>query len=197
MLVHSGCEMRIHSILACSENLGIGIDGRLPWSLRSEMRYFAKLSTGNPPEGRQNVILMGRNTWQSIPAKRRPLKNRWNIVLSRTMKEPIGGMHAVVCSLNQLSKLLDEEEWKNKVNDTFCIGGAQVYKAIQESPYVDLLFITRIHKEFKCDTFFEEINKENFQLLEETPSKFEPIVPKDKTEEDGVAWDVEIYKKLS
>ena len=36
--------------------------------------------------GQQNAVLMGRKTWESIPAKFRPLPNRINVVISRTMK---------------------------------------------------------------------------------------------------------------
>lgn len=45
------------------------------------MAYFAKV-TSVAPEGKANAVIMGRNTWESIPPKFRPLPNRVNVVLT-------------------------------------------------------------------------------------------------------------------
>lgn len=45
------------------------------------MAYFKRVTT-NAPEGSMNVVLMGRNTWESIPQKFRPLDKRLNLVIS-------------------------------------------------------------------------------------------------------------------
>ena len=77
--------MKINLIVAgCVINgnesvLGIGSNGSLPWKLPNEMRHFSKLTTGG---GKKNAVLMGRKTWESIPAKFRPLPGRFNVVLS-------------------------------------------------------------------------------------------------------------------
>ena len=56
---------------------------------RKELKHFSKLTIGNPPEGKQNVVVMGRKTWDSLPKSFKPLKNRYNIVLSRTLTNSI------------------------------------------------------------------------------------------------------------
>lgn len=72
---------RLTIIVAATLNNGIGQNGRLPWRLSKEMQYFARV-TSNAPEGSVNAVLMGRNTWESIPKKSRPLPKRINVVVS-------------------------------------------------------------------------------------------------------------------
>ena len=72
---------RLTLIVAATASNGIGHSARLPWRLPQEMAYFARV-TSNASEGK-NAVVMGRNTWESIPLKFRPLKNRANLVISR------------------------------------------------------------------------------------------------------------------
>ena len=71
--------MKVNLIVAgCgADRLGIGHEGGLPWRLPKEIKQFAKL-TSHVPEGQARIpaVVMGRKTWQSIPSKFRPLKNR-------------------------------------------------------------------------------------------------------------------------
>ena len=73
---------RLTLIVAATLENGIGQNGGLPWHLPKDMAYFAK-ATSNAPEGKKNAVVMGRNTWESIPMKFRPLKDRVNVVISR------------------------------------------------------------------------------------------------------------------
>jgi dihydrofolate reductase len=68
-------------IVAATVTHGIGRDGALPWKLSREMAYFKRV-TSTAPEGLRNSVIMGRNTWESIPRKFRPLAGRVNVVLS-------------------------------------------------------------------------------------------------------------------
>ncbi len=69
-------------VVAAARNGGIGKSGGLPWRLPGDMKYFKKLTSEAAMPGMQNAVIMGRATWQSIPAKHRPLPDRLNIVLS-------------------------------------------------------------------------------------------------------------------
>ena len=73
---------RLTIIVAATHANGIGRDSLLPWRLPKEMKYFARVTT-NAPEGHYNAVIMGRNTWESIPQKNRPLVRRVNIVMTR------------------------------------------------------------------------------------------------------------------
>merc|ERR1719225_2033744 len=70
-------------VAACGKSLGIGLNGELPWRLKSEMKYFAETTSRTTDPDKINAVIMGRKTWESIPLKFRPLKNRFNVVLSR------------------------------------------------------------------------------------------------------------------
>ncbi len=62
---------------------GIGNKGQLPWRLKNEMKFFAKMTTTTKDTSKKNAVIMGRKTWESIPEKFRPLKNRFNLILTR------------------------------------------------------------------------------------------------------------------
>merc|ERR1712062_506749 len=81
--LHLSRKMRISLIVAgCQvedpKMLGIGLDGNLPWKLSQEMKHFTKLTKS----GGTNAVLMGRKTWESIPTKFSPLKDRYNVVIT-------------------------------------------------------------------------------------------------------------------
>jgi len=73
---------RLTIIVAATKASGIGVNNSLPWRLPKELKYFTQ-ATSNATDGQQNAVIMGRNTWESIPKKNRPLSNRYNIILSR------------------------------------------------------------------------------------------------------------------
>nr|XP_055154167.1 dihydrofolate reductase isoform X2 [Symphalangus syndactylus] len=119
----------LNCIVAVSQNMGIGKNGDLPWPpLRNEFRYFQKMTTTSSVEGKQNLVIMGKKTWFSIPEKNRPLKGRINLVLSRELKEPPQGAHFLSRSLDDALKLTEQPELANKVDMVWIVGGSSVYK---------------------------------------------------------------------
>ena len=69
------------AVAAMSNNRVIGSNGELPWNLPEDLKFFKNLTTGH-------TIVMGRKTYESIG---RPLPNRQNIILSKTMDRPLPG----------------------------------------------------------------------------------------------------------
>lgn len=181
----------LNCIVAVSQNMGIGKNGNLPWPpLRNEFQYFQSMTTGSSVEGKQNLVIMGRKTWFSIPEKNRPLKNRINIVLSRELKEPPKGAHFLAKSLDDALELIEDPELTNKVDVVWIVGGSSVYKEAMNKPGHVRLFVTRIMQEFESDTFFPEIDFEKYKLLPEYPG-----VPLDVQEEKGIKYKFEVYEK--
>jgi len=91
------------------------------------MKFFSHLTSTVATEGKQNAVIMGRNTWESIPKKYRPLPRRLNIVLSRKMSEPPEG--AVLCSsLQDALDRLRSAPYTDTVEKVFVIGGTTVYE---------------------------------------------------------------------
>lgn len=79
-------QPEFHVVVAATKDMGIGKDGGLPWRLPGEMAYFKQLtaSVGDPTSDARNAVIMGRKTWESLPAKFRPLPGRVNVVLSKS-----------------------------------------------------------------------------------------------------------------
>jgi dihydrofolate reductase/thymidylate synthase len=153
---------RFNIIAAVDKFYGIGINNRLPWKkLKYDMQYFQNITTSNLPF-KQNAVIMGRNTWESIPHKYRPLPNRKNIVISSTLAD--GGNATVKASLDSAL------ECCNDVDDIYVIGGSQLYKEALGHPGLENLYLTHIDKEYNCDTFFpitDDIIKNDFNVIKE------------------------------
>jgi len=110
----------------------------------------------------QNVIIMGRNTWESIPLKFRPMPNRINVVLSRNKDYSKNLPKDVQCymSLKECLENLNKQEH----GTIFVIGGGQLYNEGIKHPSCESLFITKVHGKYDCDTFFPEIPENSFKL---------------------------------
>ncbi len=130
-------------IAAIDSNNGIGKDNKLLVHIKEDLQYFKKVTENN-------VIVMGYNTWESLPKK--PLPNRENYVL--TSKNIVLDDANVISSTDEILELT--EKYPDKT--VFIIGGASLYKQMIKE--VDKLYITKIMEEFEADTFFPEITNE-------------------------------------
>lgn len=145
-------------IAAAAENNALGKDNDLVWHLPDDFKRFKKLTTGHH-------IIMGRKTFESFP---QPLPNRTHIVISR--KKDYHPKGAVV--VNSLEKAL---ELAKEDTQAFIIGGGEIYKLAL--PKAEKIELTRVHGEFEADTFFPELNEENWKL---TAKKHHPADEKHK-----------------
>ncbi|OCH96122.1 dihydrofolate reductase [Obba rivulosa] len=148
---------RLTIIVAATLTNGIGQNSRLPWRLPKEMAYFARI-TNNAPDGTMNAVIMGRNTWESIPYKFRPLPKRANIVISSNkhyelMPPDAPTPPAPVYLHSNLDTALDRlshSEWmESPIHRSFVIGGASLYRDTLALPpssgrFVDRVLLTRI-----------------------------------------------------
>ncbi|XP_047419829.1 dihydrofolate reductase-like [Sciurus carolinensis] len=148
------------------------------------------MTTTPSVEGKQNLVIMGKKTWFSIPEKNRPLKDRINIVLSRDRKELPQAAHFLANSLNDALKLTEQPELASKVDMVWIVGGSSVYKEAMNQPGHIKLFVTRITQEFESDTFFPEIDLEKYKLLPEYPGVLSEV-----QEEKGIKYKFEVYEK--
>ena len=87
----------ISHLVAVSNNLVIGVDNDLPWNFKTDLAHFKEYTLNK-------TIIMGRKTFESIG---RPLPNRTNFVISRTLKEIPGA---------QVFKSLDDSYQKCRRN---------------------------------------------------------------------------------
>jgi len=140
--------MKFNIIVAMCNNNGIGINNTLPWNIPGDLKRFSKLTTGSG----NNAIIMGKNTWLSLPKK--PLPKRDNLILSTTLtNDNITTNNTHI--FNNINKCISFCE--NKYDTIWVIGGHQIYNAFIKQNLIDELYITHIDAEFECDTFFPEI----------------------------------------
>ena len=136
-------------IIACSPNGGIGYNNKLPWSsIQGDLPRFKSLTS-------KQVVVMGRNTWESLPKK--PLPGRLNLIVSsQCLNLPNGAI--------QISNLDHFIEYKN----AWIIGGS---KLITSSWHlIDEIHLSRTFAEYTCDTFINliQLEKEFTQVHHET-----------------------------
>ncbi len=144
---------KIKIICALAENRVIGNDGKIPWYVLQDFKLFKEATTNQ-------IVVMGRNTWESLPDKFRPLPNRINFVVSSTLREKenffvVNSIHSVI----SIAKANYEDK------DIFLIGGSRIYEEGLE--LADELYLSYIKGEFEGDTYFPEFNKDNYELIEE------------------------------
>jgi dihydrofolate reductase len=118
-------------ILACDPNGGIGYQNKLPWTnIQGDLPRFKRLTEGHP-------VIMGRNTWDSLPKK--PLPKRINIVVTSRPFEQEG----VTC----VDSII------NHSDDYWLIGGASLVE--QSWQWINEVHLTKVYDHYTCDTFIE------------------------------------------
>ena len=143
-------------IVAIAENNVIGKDNDLIWHLPNDMKFFKEKTL-------THHIVTGRKNYISIPEKFRPLANRTNIVLTRQSDFNEEGC-VVLHSLENAIKYAQE----NNESELFIIGGGQIYKEALEKKLIDRMYITHVNHSFDGDTFFPEINSDEWVRTSET-----------------------------
>ena len=122
----------MYIISSVTEDNIIGIDGKLPFHIPYDLKWFKMNTYGC-------AIIMGRKTWDSLPIK--PLPGRLNIVLSRKYHERVGDNVYWATSLEEAMALADFCD-KRPV----CIGGEEIFHLALLNRQVSGVILTRIHK---------------------------------------------------
>lgn len=140
---------KLSLIVATDKNGLIGNDGKLPWHIPWDLKYFKTKTTG------ANIV-MGRKTYESIG---RTLPNRTNIILTTN---PDYDMKDCII-LNSVEEVMKMSYTLN--NETFIIGGVTLYN--QFLPMVDNLYINEIQDVFEGDSYFPHFNESDWYTYTE------------------------------
>ena len=129
-------------------DFGIGHEGKLPWSIKPDMRRFREITT-TAPTGRKNAIVMGRKTYESLP---NPLPDRYNVVLTHDQRDSTSNVtYTTWQDLEQTLARLDPHR-------VFIIGGAEIYRLAMEQLPIQRMYITEVFNSsggvVPCDTMF-------------------------------------------
>lgn len=164
--------MILSHIAAMAENRVIGKDNQLPWNIPEDLKFFKDTTQGK-------ILIMGRKTFESLP---KPLPNRFHIVISRISKS---SDNSLVYFCKDISSAIEkarslQEAWPEEV---FVVGGGEIYK--QTLPYVNKLYLTKIHQDFMGDAYYPEFEKSDFHLQDskKIPAKI-PLT-------------IEVYERIS
>ena len=142
----------ISHLVAVSNDLVIGVDNDLPWNLKDDLAHFKKYTLNK-------IIIMGRKTFESIG---RPLPNRINYVISRTIKE-IDGANVFD---NLEDAMLAAEKHNDEmgiVNEIVIIGGGYLFK--ETLPIMNKLVITKVDCNVMGDIYYPKVEMEKFKLV--------------------------------
>ncbi len=129
-------------IVAADSRDGIARANVLPWHLPVDLARFKRLTIGL---GRSSV-LMGRTTWDTLPAKWQPLPRRKNIVLTRGS--------ATFNNAIRVSSWVDALAAAADSDHLWVVGGAQVYALALAAPETTAIELTRIDHDYACDVFW-------------------------------------------
>jgi dihydrofolate reductase len=142
----------ISHLVAVSNNLVIGVDNDLPWNLKADLAHFKKYTLNK-------IIIMGRKTYESIG---RPLPNRINYVVSRTLNE-IPGAYVFNSLEDAISKAEKENIKINIDNEIIIIGGGHLFNETAES--INKLVITKVDCDIHGDIYYPKIDLSNWELV--------------------------------
>ena len=132
----------ISAIVAVNNDWGIGYNGDLLEHIPEDLKYFKTLTT-------DHVVVMGQNTWDSLPKK--PLPDRLNIVITYNERH-----------FDEMTAFIDLNEaiirLKTADDECFIIGGGSIYK--QLLPFCDRVYVTKIYKSHEqVDTYFPNLDE--------------------------------------
>lgn len=135
-------------IVARAENGVIGKDNGLIWHMPHDLKFFKETTSGH-------YVLMGRKSYESVG---KPLPNRLNVVITRNTDYAVeGGL--VVHSLQEALELGEKQQQQ----EVFILGGGEIYRQALEKNWVDRIYLTEIKDSFEGDTYFPELNAEEWK----------------------------------
>jgi dihydrofolate reductase/thymidylate synthase len=197
---------RFFDIIVATSKLskyGIGKNNTLPWNSKKEMNLFRELSINSffkKISVNNNIVIMGRNTFESIPEKFRPLKSRVNMIISNSYFSDKYYNHNCVwinrnCayfkSIDDCFKYInDYGEEENLKGDIFVIGGSKIYNQLFDHENLRYVFMSDLKNKktednkFDVDTYLD-FNENNFTKKYE--SSFE--------DDNDVSFNFNIYQK--
>ena len=129
--------MKLHLIYARARNGVIGKDNQIPWHLSEDLAHFKRVTLGQP-------VIMGRKTWDSLPARFRPLPGRLNIVITRQREWHAEGA-CCAASIHDAMRLCGHAP------DAWIIGGGEIYR--QAEPLAYSALVTEIDRDYEGDAW--------------------------------------------
>lgn len=155
-----------YTAIACvNNNNAIGKNGNLLYHIKADLENFKSLTT-------DNVVIMGRRTFESLPNKK-PLPNRINIILTSDKEyyiekdENFNGDVYIAHSFEEVDDLC-YSEFEGK--ELFIIGGGMIYQEAFDLDIIDKIILTIVNDNEEGDTHFPTVTNEKFKVIFKTMS---------------------------
>ncbi|MEU4347923.1 dihydrofolate reductase [Streptomyces sp. NPDC023838] len=136
--------MNVGLIWAQTPDGVIGADNAIPWRLPEDMAHFKATTLGHP-------VVMGRKTWDSLPARFRPLSGRRNIVVTRDPRWAAEGAERAGSIAEALELAAEPVGPAGVAAETWVIGGGEIYRAALE--YATTLSVTEVDTAVDGDAY--------------------------------------------
>jgi dihydrofolate reductase len=147
--------MTVSIIVAHAQNRVIGSDGDIPWHLRDDLLFFKDATLGN-------VVIMGRKTYESIPDKHRPLKDRLTYVITRNPDYYIDEPNVRV--FQNFEKALFSASLIARDSEVFIAGGEEIYRLAL--PHTTKIYATVLLQDYEGDRYFPKLPNEEWRILD-------------------------------
>ncbi|MGA7205431.1 MAG: dihydrofolate reductase [Specibacter sp.] len=121
----------------------IGAEGGMPWHVPEDLAHFKRVTEGHP-------VVMGRKTWDSFPAKFRPLPDRTNIVVTRQLGWGSTPEASGAVVLDSVEEALVEAQFSPGGDEVWVIGGGQIFEQVIDD--CNVAVITVINSDVPGDT---------------------------------------------
>ena len=148
--------MSLKIIVCKSSNDVIGINNSIPWNLPEDLIYFKE-------QTKNSVVVMGRNTWESLP--NRPLPDRINVIISNNPSRYfLNDAEYDDTNIKHIFQLDNDDAFAEKIQelekehgDVWIIGGQKVYEQALDILDFDEIHVTNILREILPENESEEV----------------------------------------
>jgi len=182
--------MKWNMILASDNKFGIGLDGKLPWNLPEDLKYFSNITKQTRNPDTINLLVFGSNTARFLPKFK--LENR-RLFLLTSMPE-LFKEYKERFIIGDINFLLKYTELNNEIiNNIFICGGAKIYEYFLklENIKIDNIYWTLIYKEYECDTYLSQ------DIIDQTKTKYFQVSNlKNYSSIDNIEFSFIIFKKI-
>ena len=144
-------------VAIAASNNAIGKDNSLLWHISEDLKRFKEITSGHK-------ILMGRKTFESLPGI---LPNREHIILTRDKNFNVDSDKVTI--INNIEDAI--KYYKDSNEEIFIIGGGEIYKEFL--PLANKLYLTKVYKDFDADTFFPQINLDEWKVIHTSETKID------------------------